>query len=1152
MLWLNLVVAVISTIQYQSFLYLFFARFFHVAISILYAQLKAGKLRIYTTFFEPRIPLSWIRITRLQGSVKPQSHLPGSARKLLFCLAGLRAAERDDFAVDVSNEIENTGLSVRAQSPETPHYNEDKPVVKTANVLRVRSPEEQAEDKKKPADSPKEEKGSLGGPHADAGEASSDEESLPSGGARGIRAWTSHSHLPAISSLVAKGADDAVAEQAFAKPTPGVVIASPLSRHASNADNATSDNADEVSKALPGDGEIAEGKQQEATSERRKSRNASDELPANKQRDAEPEKANSAAVPAASKCNASTNTAPALSSGAQNSKMEAKNNPDVLKSRPGAMELGSIPFMDEDHRGQSGSTAAGPGQQSDRKMGDGAEFVKPATSSKPESGSGGDNFALSPDFLVEGKSSSVTSGDSGVGNDVESQESIPDAHEDGTDFGLPPGKAQHHNHRPGIHSHPLDQKALRLNNNHGWMAIVGTGKQNDFPQPAKTVAGEVSSQTRSAVSSRMIASGCSEANKKTGVKFAPVETTTVTYSSDYHSLAQIGKQPAQKLLPNNGKVSDNIKRFEKFFESGYSAPRRPSVEIGAVSASPAKPANQPAAAGSVEPEKERKPPPPPVKAKAPVAANQSNAVADPHLKDRRDSKSQPAPAEPSASASTADDVPAPAKPPDASAVSRDSQLLDELADFDRQWEQLSLRRQSSHQRKSKFEEALAATKHKHFRDKLEKMMQQKAPLASTGRSSRASISSITSIPRITSPVPRALSPHADMTPFEQLTAEDTWAAEGRSGVRKRDHHLSKSQQPVHERLKEKLSTPHLDSPAAQSSPVSGSARSRPGSVNSRPFRRGSVHRSSVRSQGGFDPEPKDDEAEAEPKKSLEEQLGQLFLDGSTSSREHSFMPYGWKQGPRALRYGTQDDQHVGMLPAQPQTTRSMTFNPGAQRPALPPDWKDQLLRHIQRKKSEKQDPTSMRGQPVGYHQSEPRVAQWPNHGAYAHDSGYTASVSSASSSVPPETNRNNKSFVRGSEKRRSLPKTAEAGGRNEAEQRRNFPRSVTAPDVADRGAAAKRHSLADEYKEFVRSTGSEHARQGGRRSSGRFLRTRTPGPESTPNMTNEVIVRPKSAMDMPTTSHFLPQASESDDWLKHDESPVVVQVMRSFVELARP
>lgn len=79
---------------------------------------------------------------------------------------------------------------------------------------------------------------------------------------------------------------------------------------------------------------------------------------------------------------------------------------------------------------------------------------------------------------------------------------------------------------------------------------------------------------------------------------------------------------------------------------------------------------------------------------------------------------------------------------------------------------------SSFRRTNKFEEALAATKHKHFREKLEQKMQAKPSISSRRRSSSSKLRGITS------PVPHSFGVNSSSTAtLDNLTADDAFDVE---------------------------------------------------------------------------------------------------------------------------------------------------------------------------------------------------------------------------------------------------------------------------------------------------------------------------------------------------------------------------------------
>nr|XP_009858785.2 uncharacterized protein LOC100178027 isoform X1 [Ciona intestinalis] len=746
--------------------------------------------------------------------------------------------------------------------------------------------------------------------------------------------------------------------------------------------------------------------------------------------------------------------------------MDSEGESDVLKPMENQDTTQTIEEITQHNRDLSinGLTDAGLRRRKDLENLPVSEISKLETND--QSPVENETYTLSPAFAVEGKSSSVTSGetttdhDSGVGNDVESQESIPDVQDDHLDFGnnLQTSKTTRAESTT-VKTIKLAESTAVRRNNRGWLALVRTDNPTNTTAPAE--------HDFSAKSPR-------ELPEPVSIQpFFPPHTkplvapTTVTYSNEYN---------ARQNDDSKNKVSDNIKKFEKFFESGFPVPARP------VPPEPAPKNNRQIKSGSLSSLSQPS---------SITTVHVVPSVPDHNLSPQSSRHDSEFPLSPSKERSP--------KPREEPLVASPKT------------------RRSSGQRKSKFEEALAATKHKHFRDRLEKMMQDRSPtLSYTKRASQSSVTSLASIPRITSPVPRALSPHGKQTPFEHLTAEDTFAPETNQQEQQGTNRTSRSGS-IHARLKEKLVVPTPVSAGRQVDPVpqrphssAGSNHSRSQNANtSRPNlgRRGSTQRSSVRSQSITDTEEKAEASETDGKKSLEEQLGQLIIGVSTASPpprdEHGFVPY---------RSTGSAQQQLSMTKEQARDLQGNLNFPvattqGYRKPPMPVDWRHQLLRHIERKRLEKNELCAIHSLPVR---------------------------GSIENQFPGPAGLKDREMTRNSEVRRSFAREAPRVNQRKPEPQQIISRSTTAPEIGQRTDRKMRRDSSLQENVFVRSVANtQQSKQPGRRSSGRFLRTRTPGPEMAGSMKqNDVAIRPKSAMDIPYNAPgtYAPVLSGHSDW----------------------
>ena len=379
-------------------------------------------------------------------------------------------------------------------------------------------------------------------------------------------------------------------------------------------------------------------------------------------------------------------------------------------------------------------------------------------------------------------------------------------------------------------------------------------------------------------------------------------------------------------------------------------------------------------------------------------------------------------------------------------------------------------------RKSKFDEALAATKHKHFREKLEKVMQQQRQTSvsdSLRRLSRGSASSIASIPRITSPVPQ----HRGTT-LERMTAENTADVHTEQFPRSNSAVLTLQ---VKDRLHSRPDNNHLTSGTVTHSSTIG--------------RRSSESKQQLWIRDG-DKSHHDvsDRNNLTLKMSLEEQLGKLCIDGASAQQlQKGFAPYLPDEFSRST--STRSSKRSSTSPKDAsQSSSSSSSTP--RRPSRPSDWRNQLLEYLDRKKSQtelsqekiapRKDSTALRAK------------------LYRTDLPNSPLTQSLADEIPgsignPATSPPNSSHYL-SDKSHSSIKTRR---------------------VPENGSQNSSLTAAEMLRDNTRSsTLFFSSKLPGRRAPGKYQRTRTPGPEmisSEPKVT-DLAIRPKSAMDRPFAS----------------------------------
>ena len=702
-----------------------------------------------------------------------------------------------------------------------------------------------------------------------------------------------------------------------------------------------------------------------------------------------------------------------------------------------------------------------------------------------------DDICLSNDYVIEAKASSMTSSegapgtdhDSGVGNDVESQESVMDVQEE------PVTHVNDGRSKPKASlnevcvSRPYNEGASVKRNKGGWIALV---RSENISEVSDDPSLRIQTQNPTSVASNF------NANKlnSTPTRYVPAstsDTTKVTYSHEYHK-SRLQNRNGSKI----NRVAEGIKKFENFSEIPTDTTfKSKSIDVAnspIITNSNRQPRHNTTNASTKKPmavatilsttvrplpENECKSTLTPIVQKENYYVNHDPtkyhddsidtfiAPMNTHLFDN------------SASTHTA-------KP---EKFGEHNSAVDYVEDNSLN------RRISAHLRKSKFDEALAATKHKHFRDKLEKMMEQQQKDTdpdSKRRMSRGSTSSLASMPRITSPVPH----HRRSNAFEKMTAEASHNEKATTCPSRNDS--------IHSRLKEKLQPPTF--PDAPCKPIAKSnkptSRDRPGSAR-QIGRRGTAQRSSLRSR------PTNENNPDKSKTSLEEQLGQLLLEGN----ERRFDPV------------LTDDIHQGLT--RKKLTNIQQLQPTG-RTIRPSDWKEQLLQYLERKKME---------------------------------TGRISGTVSLGRSYNPEPQKTFSSqahsYVHNSD-RRSKPHHNFPPSRVDVTSGLQYRHATSVPEINEQTNTHKQENFSKTQPAFTRASSVHSTRpHPGRRSSGRYQRTRTPGPEMTSELKqSDVVVRPRSAMDMPSAKfdQVEPTMSRSRD-SRHTQHKVRATSQCSYLTL---
>ena len=546
------------------------------------------------------------------------------------------------------------------------------------------------------------------------------------------------------------------------------------------------------------------------------------------------------------------------------------------------------------------------------------QFSKPFTSKIDKTNNLNKNDATDSKTSSSTASSDVlvTDHDSGVGNDVESQESIPDTHEEASihnnctlkvSESIPDGKSK------SLVS--VDAPSVRRNN--GWIALVGTERLPKASQ-ASVQKQAFDVNITSIATSQLILNGKKSAQKPHFILPSTIDCTTVTYSHDYNKAKtrsrNLGSAP---LSSSSNLVAYNIKKFENY---SHSSIKEPTSSTNSRNQKPKEKQFLNSKSNFVTNAKN-------AIFTTTVCTTKPVAVATILPSTNRVFDSQPQPMRPSIDSESAKFSKKNAKNILSSRKPCTSAEVNTTPPTVQQVEKISFpakddgsvggsfptRRVSAHAKKSKFDEALAVTKHKHFRDILDRMAQEHSSNSISDQNQKlceVSTSTLASLPRITSPVPQQHSFLFEQTSVEKTNRNEETKTSIQNRFRQRPSGLEKAYFHTQD---SKKTTPSLKV-----------SRDRPSSAIQSDARNSAI-RASVRSSHKVTPPAINQE------KSLEERLGQLFFDG-----KKDFAPC--------------TSQHEEDFRNKISSTDTSVCQTRKSEKPLPYDWKQQLLLYLERKK----------------------------------------------------------------------------------------------------------------------------------------------------------------------------------------------------------
>ncbi|XP_039273671.2 uncharacterized protein LOC120347676 isoform X1 [Styela clava] len=411
---------------------------------------------------------------------------------------------------------------------------------------------------------------------------------------------------------------------------------------------------------------------------------------------------------------------------------------------------------------------------------------------------------------------------------------------------------------------------------------------------------------------------------------------------------------------------------------------------------------------------------------------------------------------------------------------------------------------------SKTEGTSETVKHDPFRERLEKIMQQQRNVSAATKaaqsgaalslSRKASFNTYQSQP--TSP---------DGSGLEKLTAENAFSGpELSASPGSPDQKPAAKKHSVHDRMKSKLDRAQANNNAVKSASSSRIARSRPGSAPAAQLlqRRNSNQRNSIAAPENNSDDKRtlaplfgsDERAGLDARarsKSIEQQLGQLFLDSDEEQLNHNDRAnyelrknhndvirreHKLKKDPSGVR-GSRNSLCSPPPVRHNMYAKARSSTNAASAPLA--DWKHKLLQHIERKRVEKQHMSAFQGRPktqqptqsIGRIKSPPRTSGPSNRTQYDRSNYVTLTQPQA---------RN-----------------------DHAQSSRQLSKSVTAPSLM---APTKTITNTHQYNPEGPAVRS-HFAGNSRAAKLAKQRTFTPGPESSHGNPQMMAPRPKSAMD---------------------------------------
>lgn len=465
--------------------------------------------------------------------------------------------------------------------------------------------------------------------------------------------------------------------------------------------------------------------------------------------------------------------------------------------------------------------------------------------------------------------------------------------------------------------------------------------------------------------------------------------------------------------------------------------------------------------------------------------------------------------------------------------------------------------------KSKFDETLESVKQNQFRERLDKIMQQQRNVAQASRVAQSgaalNLSRKSSLPLLPQQnlLPGSPNYHSDHTDsaFETITADST-NLEPMSPTDAKQR-IGKKQS-IHERMKNKLERndkkPHQPA-ILKSNSSSRVSRTRPGSAPAAQLlqRRGSSQRNSIAApESGFEEkrtlaplyntnERTGLDARARSK-SIEQQLGQLLLDSDEEQQNfNDRTKYGRsntdivRRDRRIEKTGTTIRSSRNSLCSPPPVRHNMYAKARSSKNSAPAplaDWKHKLLQHIERKRVEKNQINTLQNagrnrtqpqqysQSIGHIKSPPRTSGPPSRPHQPHPANFYSEKENSNyvTLSPPQLRPEIHHVPRNMTKCVTAP-TLGAATRTMANNQQYV-------DIYNMHMGDNTHFIRGQYESSKRSSNPNRmAKQ----------RTFTPGPESFAN-TQPVAPRPKSAMEKFSSPPQEPMYAEPPVYRQNQQS----------------